>query len=65
MRPLSRYRGRCRIVKAAVKVKCRGRGVEAAVEVSRPAHVLVLLLKTAVEAEVEAEVEASRPRYYS
>jgi hypothetical protein len=47
-----------RSVEAAVRV-------EAAVEVSRPAHVLVLLLKTAVEAEVEAEVEveASRPRY--
>jgi hypothetical protein len=37
--------------------------LEAAVDVSRPAHVLVLLLKTAVE--VEVEVEASRPKYYS
>jgi hypothetical protein len=35
--------------------------LEAAVNVSRPAHVLVLLLKTAVEAEVE--VESSRRRY--
>jgi hypothetical protein len=41
--------------------------------VSTPAHVFVLLLKTAVEAEVKAtvkaeaevEVEASRPRDYS
>jgi hypothetical protein len=34
--------------------------------VSRPAHVFVLLLKTAVEAEVEAEVKVKslRPRYY-
>jgi hypothetical protein len=32
--------------------------LEAAVDVSRPAHVLVLLLKTAVEAEVKAAVEA-------
>jgi hypothetical protein len=44
--------------------------LETAVKVSRPAHVLVLLLKTAVEAKVKAavkvevEVEASRPRYY-
>jgi hypothetical protein len=51
-------------------LRCQGRcrGVEAAVEVLKPAHVFVLLLKTAVEAEVKAavevEVEASRPRYY-
>jgi hypothetical protein len=51
--------------------RCRGRrrSVKAAVEVSRPAHVFVLLLKTAVEAKVKAaveaevEVDASRPRY--
>jgi hypothetical protein len=42
---LSRFQGRCR-------------DVEAAFEVLRPAHVFLLLLKAADEAEVKAAVEA-------
>jgi hypothetical protein len=64
MRPPSRCQHRVEVLRLLLRCRSRRRGVNAAVEVSRPAHVLVLLLKSAFEAEAEVvEVEASRPRH--
>jgi hypothetical protein len=49
MRPRSRCQHRVEVLRLLSRCQSRGRGVNAAVEVSRPAHVFLLLLNTAVK----------------